>query len=173
MKALITGIAGTGKTTILAELQSQGYVVIDLDATGMCRWKDKETGEVTEYGEVGRDYEWLTKHGWYCDIDTLKKLLSCMREDKDVFVAVITENIGEVANEFDRVFILNTDDAVVKDRLNRRTNNHFAKKEEEQDFVLEHSKELLKRVNNQISVDANQTPNEIADNILNSLSKDV
>ena len=71
------------------------------------------------------------------------------------------------------MFILNTDDAVVKDRLNRRTNNHFAKKEEEQDFVLEHSKELLKRVNNQISVDANQTPNEIADNILNSLSKDV
>jgi predicted ATPase len=48
MKIRITGISGTGKTTTLAELQKHGYVVIDLDATGMCRWKNKETGEVTE-----------------------------------------------------------------------------------------------------------------------------
>ena len=83
MKILITGIAGTGKTTVLAELQKEGYVVIDLDATGICRWKNKETQEFTEYGETGRDYEWLTQHGWYCDIGKLRQLLSTIREDKD------------------------------------------------------------------------------------------
>ena len=44
--------------------------------------------KIAEYG-AGRDSEWLNNHGWYCDIDTLKKLLSCIREDKNVFVAGI------------------------------------------------------------------------------------
>lgn len=51
MKILITGVAGTGKTTALAELQKRGYLVIDLDATGLCRWRNKETGAYDEYGE--------------------------------------------------------------------------------------------------------------------------
>lgn len=169
MKILLTGIAGTGKTTVLAELQKQGYVVIDLDATGICRWKNKETQEFTEYGETGRNYDWLTKHGWYCDIEKLKQLLSAIREDKDVFVAGISENIEELVEEFDRVFMLIAPDVVVKERLNARTNNHFAKKEEEQNFVLEHSKELLKKIKDFMEVDANKGPDEITRVILSNI----
>ncbi len=169
MKILLTGIAGTGKTTVLAELQKQGYVVIDLDATGICRWKNKETQEFTEYGETGRDYDWLTKHGWYCDIEKLKQLLSAIREDKNIFVAGISENIEELIKEFDKVFILNAPDVVVKERLNARTNNHFAKNEEEQNFVLEHSKELLKKIKDFREVDANQSPGEITSLVLNNI----
>lgn len=166
MKILITGIAGTGKTTVLSELQKHGYVVIDLDATGICRWRDKETQEITEYGPTGRDFEWLTRHGWYCDIDKLKQLLSTIREDKDVFVAAITENIEELATEFEKVFMLIADDSVVKERLNSRTNNHFAKKEDEQEFILKHSKELLEKIKEFTRVDASRTPNGIAEEIL-------
>lgn len=168
MKILLTGISGTGKTTTLSELQKHGYAVIDLDATGICRWKNKETQEFTEYGETGRDYEWLTQHGWYCGIDKLKQLLSAIREDKDVFVAGISENIEELVQEFDKVFIFTVPDAVVKERLNARTNNHFAKKEEEQTFVLEHSKELLKKIENFTEINADKSPGEIAENILSS-----
>lgn len=170
MKILITGISGTGKTTALAEFQKRGFVVIDLDATGMCLWKNKDTGEVTEYGLVGRDSEWLSKHGWYCDIETLRKLLSCIREDKDVFVGATTENIEEVAGEFDKVFVLNADEAVIRSRLNNRENNHFAKKEEEQDFVLEEGVYLMKKLKNFIEIDANKSPQEIADDIVNRIN---
>src|SRR5687768_16065016 len=117
MKVFLTGIAGTGKTTVLAELQKRGYVVIDLDATGMCRWKNTATGERTEYGPDGRDQKWLNEHEWCCDVPTLKKLLSCMREDKDVFVAGFVDNIEEVVREFDKVFILVAADSAVKERL--------------------------------------------------------
>jgi len=170
MKILITGIAGTGKTTVLSELQKHGYVVIDLDATGICRWRNKETQEITEYGPTGRDYEWLTRHGWYCDIDKLKQLLSTIREDKDVFVAAITEDIEDLATEFDKVFMLVADDSVVKERLNSRTNNHFAKNEDEQKFILKHSKELLEKIKEFTQVDASRTPTEIAENILNQIT---
>lgn len=169
MKILLTGISGTGKTTVLAELQKHGYVVIDLDATGMCRWKNKETGEITEYGLTGRDHEWLTRHGWYCDIDTLKKLLSCIREDKDVFVAGCSENIEGVAKEFDKVFVLNTEDSVIRNRLNKRSNNHFAKKEEEQDFVLDQSRYLMSKLKDFTEVDASKTTAEIVDFILGNI----
>jgi len=169
MKILLTGITGTGKTTILAELQKRGYMVVDLDATGMCRWKNKETNEITEYGPIGRDYKWLTEHGWYCDTDILKKLLSCIREDKDVFVAVITENIEEVVDEFDKTFIFVADDGIIKERLDKRTNNHFAKKEEEQDFVLKHSRELLKKIKDFTEIDANKNPTEIVDIVLKKI----
>jgi dephospho-CoA kinase len=166
MKIFLTGVAGTGKTTALAELQKYGYVVIDLDATGMCRWRNKKTREVVEYSPTGRDYQWLTKHGWYCDIGTLEKLLSSIRGDKYVFVAGITENIEEVSREFNKIFIFTADDSVIKNRLNKRDNNHFAKKKDEQDFVLEHSKELLKKIKDSKNIDANQTTPEVINSLL-------
>lgn len=171
MRILITGIAGTGKTTALAEIQKHGYVVIDLDATGICRWKNKETQEVKEYGPDGRDLEWLSLHGWYCDIPTLKKMLSCIREDKDVFVAAIAENIEDVVKEFDMVFVLNTSDEVIRNRLNSRINNHFAKKEDEQEFIFKQSRYLVSKLTNIVEVDADRTPVEIAADILRNLSR--
>jgi dephospho-CoA kinase len=169
MKILITGISGTGKTTVLSELQKQGFVVIDLDATGMCRWRNIETQEITEYGPTGRDYDWLTKHGWYCDTLTLQKFLSYIREDKDVFVAGISENIEELASQFDKVFIFEASDEVVKERLNARTNNHFAKKEEEQEFIFKHSRELLKKIKDFVEIDANKTRKEIVESVLGKI----
>ena len=170
MKVLLTGIAGTGKTTALAELQKRGFAVIELDATGMCRWKNKTTGEFTWYGEAGQSSQWLAEHGWYCDIDTLKKLLSCIREDKDIFVAVIAENVEDVAHEFDKVFVFTAGNDVIKERLARRSNNNFAKQEEEQEFILNQSEELLKKLKNFTKVDANQDTVQVVDFILKSMN---
>jgi len=171
MKIFITGIAGTGKTTVLSELQKHGYVVIDLDATGICIWKNIVTGEITEYGLTGRDQKWFSENGWYCNIDTLKKLLSCIREDKDVFVAGVSENIEDVVVEFDKVFFLNASDNEIKKRLTNRTNNHFGKKEDEQEAILSWRAELMSKIKNFIEVDANKTPAEIAEIILINLGK--
>lgn len=169
MKIFLTGIAGSGKTTVLAELQKRGYVVIDLDATGICRWKNIVTDEVTEYGPDGRDQKWLNEHGWYCDIDILKKLLSCIREDKDVFVAGFVDNIEDVVREFHKVFLLVAPDSVVKQRLTNRTHSHFGKKEDEQDAILSWRPELIDRIKKFIEVDTSRTPDEAAEFILSKI----
>ncbi len=169
MRIFITGIAGSGKTTVLAELQKRGYATIDLDATGICTWKNIATDEATEYGLNGRDQKWLNEHGWYCDVDTLKKLLSCIREDKDVFVAGFVDNIEDVVREFQKVFFLVASDDVTKERLSKRTNNHFGKKEDEQEIILSWKEEFMSKIKNFTEVDANRTPNEVAEFILNKL----
>jgi len=169
MKIFITGIAGTGKTTVLAELQKRGYVVIDLDATGICRWKNITTGEITEYGPAGKDQKWLNEHGWYCNIDILKKLLSCIREDKDVFVAGFIDNIEDVIREFHKVFLFVASDSVIKERLSKRTNSHFGKKEDEQEAILSWKPDLIRKIKNFSEVDASRTPDEVAEFILSNL----
>lgn len=169
MKILITGISGVGKTTTLAELQKHGYLVIDIDATGLCRWKNTKTGENTEYGLDGKDYQWLTEHGWYCDIEKFKVLLSCIREDKLVFVSGLTENTNEFSELFDKVFILETEEAVVEKRLLDRTNNHFAKKEDERAFVFKHQQELLNKIKDPMIIGTSGSPESVAQSILDKL----
>jgi len=170
MKIFLTGIAGTGKTTVLAELQKRGFVVIDLDATGICSWRNITTGEITKYGPNGRDAKWLNEHEWYCDIETLKKLLSCIREDKDVFVAGFVDNIKDVVREFDKVFMLTTSNSIVKERLSTRTHSHFGKKEDEQEVILSWKNELVDKIDNFIEIDSSKSPSEIAEFILNDLN---
>lgn len=143
MKILITGVAGTGKTTALAELQKRGNLVIDLDATGFCRWRNKETGEYAEYGEDGKDEAWFEKHRWYCDDKELTTLLSCIRPDKQVFVGGVVRNIKDIGEKFDKKFLLTTDSATLRERLTSRTNNVFGKHTHEQDAAIKYNS-LLK-----------------------------
>jgi len=170
MKILLTGMSGAGKTTTLAELQKHGYLVVDLDATGLCEWKNIETGEKTEYGPNGKDYAWLTKHGWYCDIEKFKLFLSCIREDKIVFIAGMTENLKEFSKIFDKIFIIGAENKVIEKRLIERTNNHFAKKEDERLFMFKHTQELLNQLENPIEIDTNKKPESVAQSVLDALN---
>lgn len=163
-------MAGTGKTSVLAELQKYGFVVIDLDATGLCRWKNKETEEFTEYGLQGKDYDWLQHHGWYCDVEKLKILLSCIREDKNVFVGGIVENLYDVSQVFDKKFLLSVDKSILKERLLTRTNNHFGKKQDEQQFIIESSAKISEKLLNFVEISSNDSSQKTTKNILKELN---
>ena len=170
MKILLTGMSGVGKTTTLAELQKHGYLVIDSDATGLCKWQNIETRADVHYGLDGRNYEWLTKHGWYCDIDKFKQFLSFIPDDKLVFISGMPENIKEFAKIFDKIFLLDPGRAETEKRLIERTNNHFAKKESERLFMFEHTQELLNQLDAPISkIDTDKKPELVARAILDSL----
>lgn len=169
MKILITGMSGVGKTTTLAELQKQGYLVIDADATGMCIWKNHKTKEKVEYGPDGRNAEWLAEHGWYCDIPQFKSFLSHIRKDKHVFVSGLAENIAEFSKIFDKVFVLELEKELIAERLNKRTNNHFAKKKDEQDYIFNSQDNLIKNIENTIKINTNVSPEKVAEHIQNSL----
>ena len=135
MKTLITGIAGGGKSTILAELRKRGYSTLDLDTCGACEWVNRKNGARAEYRE-GVGLEWIQAHQWRVVVPKLVELLSSFGEE-DVFVGgkAASEQMEEIRNIFDAIYLLMPNDAVIHERLSTRTNNHFAKTGEEREAI--------------------------------------
>ncbi|MEX0935210.1 MAG: AAA family ATPase [Candidatus Paceibacterota bacterium] len=138
MKILITGMAGTGKTTLVSKLKEQSFTALDLDDCDVCMWVDKETGVEASYTE-GKGEKWISQHRWVVSIPKLKDLLG-QYDEQDVFVSgkISRTQIIEVSTLFDKVILLKPHDTHLHERLRTRTSNkyNFGKLKEERDRVV-------------------------------------
>ena len=76
MKVLITGVAGTGKSTIAKALRQRDFFAVDFsDVKDMCFWQDVKTREKVEYSPV-HSHEWFNTVKRICDINILKQILA-------------------------------------------------------------------------------------------------
>lgn len=113
-RVLLTGIAGTGKSTVVAELRARGYKALDAD-DGLCC--------------TAPDGEWLWNE------DLIERVLST--EDTEVLVlAGAASNQVRFYDRFDHIVLLSTPADVIVERLATRTNNSFGKAADELDRVL-------------------------------------
>lgn len=91
MKTLITGIAGTGKSTIVKALNERGVVAIDLhDVPDLFFWQDKATKEKVEYTPI-HSRDWFDTVDRLCDIKKLKEMLD---QHNDAVMAGTTSFTG-------------------------------------------------------------------------------
>ena len=134
-KIYITGISGTGKSTLAKELSQRGVVVFDIDAVeGLCHWRHKETHKDAHY-RYGIGGEWLEAHEWICDMEMLQKLLNT--ENGHVVVVGCASNQNEFLYLFDKIFLLQCKEETFLQRLSTRDgDNQFAKEKSEQGIVL-------------------------------------
>jgi shikimate kinase len=108
-RVLITGMSGTGKSSLVAELAALGYKAVDTDA-GWC-----------EPQPDGRQ-RWRE--------DAIQALLAA--GDTDVlFVAGCEENQVKFHSQFDHIILLSAPLEVLTQRLATRTNNPFGKSAEQ------------------------------------------
>lgn len=108
-RVLITGMSGTGKSSLIASLAALGYKAVDTD-DGWC-----------EPQPDGRQ-RWRE--------DAIQALLAT--EDADVlFVAGCEENQVKFHSRFDHIVLLSAPADVLTGRLATRTNNPFGKSPEE------------------------------------------
>lgn len=139
MRVLITGIAGSGKSTIISLLKEKGYVAVDLDDCGVCAWVNKETGEQTDYRE-GAGKDWIENHRWQVILPNLTQLLQSYPADQHVFIGgkVTKSQAPDMQKLFDRIYLLQPDDMYVDKRLASRSSNavNFGKKREERETIL-------------------------------------
>ena len=166
-KYFITGIAGTGKSTIGSEFKKLGYDVYDIDSVeGLCHWKHKQTGIEEKY-DTGAGKEWLEAHDWICDQQKLKELLN---EDpnKAVIIVGISYNQAEFIHLFEKVFLLYCSPEVFINRINTRNDgNNFGKDESEQEQIISWYEDFEMRMKNlgAITVNTERSLEEIVGDI--------
>lgn len=142
-RILVTGMSGTGKSTLISELAARGYKAVDADRDEYSEWVETAADDGDELGstvEVGRDWVWRE--------DRVQELLSA--EDADVlFVSGCAANMGQFLPQFDHVVLLSAPAEVILARLATRTNNAYGKHPDEAARVLglvETVEPLLRRV---------------------------
>jgi shikimate kinase len=108
-RVLITGMSGTGKSSVIAELAALGYRAVDTD-DGWCepqpdgrqRWREDAIHALLAAGDTGM-----------------------------LFVAGCEENQAKFHSQFDHIILLSAPLEVLTQRLATRTNNPFGKSGQE------------------------------------------
>jgi dephospho-CoA kinase len=139
---LVTGMSGTGKSTVLAELARRGHRVVDTDVGG---WID----------ESGPEPLWREE-----------RIAALLDEDSDgaLFVAVCVANQGRFYPRFDAVVLLSAPADVILDRVAARATNDFGKSDAERKKILEDlsSVEPLLRAGASAEIDTRRLLDDVA-----------
>jgi dephospho-CoA kinase len=113
-RVLVTGMSGTGKSSVLSELRERGFKTVDTDYGG---WSEQVDIPASD-GPPAK--EWLWRE------DRVARLLAT--EDSDVlFVSGAVRNQTKFYARFDHVVLLTAPVSVITERLAVRTNNPFGK----------------------------------------------
>lgn len=139
----LTGVAGTGKSTIVQALSERGIAAFDICAEPrLCYWRDRLTRTPVDERGVGK--VWLEKTEHVCDVTKLKQLVHSHSGTN--VVAGYASNQEEYLGLFDKVFFLHCSAKILLHRLQTRTNSTFAKNAEEQAAVAAQSERLIPKL---------------------------
>lgn len=116
-RVLVTGMSGTGKSTVLAELQCRGHRVVDTDEPG---WQQE-----TALPDGSVDRRWHEER-----MDAL------LARHVALFVSGCVSNQGAFYDRFDAVVLLSLPLDVLLQRVEERTNNAYGKDSAEREQIV-------------------------------------
>lgn len=132
-KIYITGISGTGKTTIANLLREKGIKSYSIDEIpGLSYWENKLDGKKVDY-EAKLDRAFIDSHVWVCDTEQLKDLID---HEGTVVVLGLAENQHEFLSLFDKVILLQCKPQTFLKRILERKDNVFGQEKSAQEYLL-------------------------------------
>ncbi len=148
---LITGMSGTGKSTVLTELGRRGHRIADIDDLG---W----AVEVSLPDGSGLQQLWRE--------EPVTALLA-EHSNGSLFVAGCASNQRKFANRFDVVVLLSAPRDVLLDRVQTRTTNPFGQAAAERQRILDDLErvEPLLRTSATAEIVTNRPVPDVADEI--------
>lgn len=130
-RVLLTGLSGTGKSTLIERFAALGYKAVDLDSDEWSEFVDVQfDGDPTSGDspvEQSRDWVWRE--------DRIHALLSEQEPDL-LFAAGCASNMAKFRSSFDYIVLLTAPAAVMSERLAQRTDDQYGKRPEELARVL-------------------------------------
>jgi len=168
MKYLITGVAGTGKSSAAKELRRRGFAAYDTEE-GFSYYVDKTSGERCAYPKEPSP-QWYKHHERVFDEKVLLNLFD-KHKDETLFISTITANQSKFYRDFDKIFLLSAPDGIITHRLGTRTNNYFGRHPVDLQRVIGRHQQFddeLKAVG-AITVDASKSIGQMVDDILSHI----
>jgi dephospho-CoA kinase len=142
-RVLLTGMSGTGKSTLIRALARRGYKAVDADQDGWSHWVNMRSGLPASPPAPG-EYGW-DELDWVWDEERIQRLLSS--EDAEVlFLAGTSPNQGKFHPQFDHVILLSAPAEVIVARLVSRTNNPYGTTPRTLVRVLDHLESVEPRL---------------------------
>ncbi len=129
-RVLLTGISGTGKSTVIEELAARGYKAVDADTDEFSEWVEIIDDADTPGSPVEPDRDWVWRE------DRIQEVLSTKGSDV-LFLSGCAMNMGKFLPQFDHVILLSAPASLIVQRLATRTNNPYGKHPDEVARVLD------------------------------------
>ena len=128
-RILLTGMSGTGKSTLVGALAARGYKAVDADCDELSEWVEVGDDADTPGTPVEAERDWVWR------ADRIQALLST--EDAEaLFLSGCASNMGQFLSQFDQIVLLSAPADLIIERLSTRTSNSYGKHPDEVARVL-------------------------------------
>jgi len=128
-RVLITGMSGTGKSTVVRALSARGYRAVDLDCDDYSEWVVVTDDSQQPGTPVEPDKDWVWRE------ERVQELLST-DDTEALFVSGCASNMGKFRGQFDHVILLSAAAPIIVCRLQTRESNQYGKQSDQQERVL-------------------------------------
>ena len=164
-KYLITGRQGSGKTTVIKQLQKLGYTAYNTDdLLDVTKLQDKETKETIEWPEGKVDW---SRYAWNWQKPEIEKLLASY---EIVFIGAVVSNQVDFYPMFDKVFVITVSVNTLKTRLENHEHSSHHLPGEIDRITNDHEKKQASLINEGAEpISGEGTPSETANLILSKI----
>jgi RNase adaptor protein for sRNA GlmZ degradation len=168
---LITGVSGSGKSSVAEALEVRGYAAIDADISTYSHWVDRQTGQ--SYSSRPVEIEWVGRFDWLWKEKEMETVLR-HGENHNQFICGTSVNQSLFYPFFNTIFLLSVVDETIVHRLQTRTNNHFGKREGDIERALDWKQGFESDIKRQgaIVIDASEPLQEVLNQILSNTNED-